>query len=77
MVLRDSLYLVATGLIVGLPLAWLASKAMASMLYNLSAHDPVSFVAAGAGVLLVSLAAALIPAQRAASVEPMEALRTE
>jgi predicted permease len=77
MVLRDSLYLVAAGLVVGLPLAWFASKLMASMLFKLSAHDPVSFVAAAAGVLLVSLAAAFIPARRAASVEPMQALRME
>jgi ABC-type lipoprotein release transport system permease subunit len=47
------------------------------MLYNLSAHDPLSFIAAGFGVLAVSIAAALIPARRAASVEPMQALRTE
>jgi predicted permease len=77
MILRDSLYLVAAGLIVGLPLAWFASKLMASMLFQLSAHDPVSFLAAGLGVLAVSIAAALIPARRAASVEPMQALRTE
>ena len=77
MILRDSLYLVAAGLVVGLPLAWFASKLMASMLYRLSAHDPVSFVAAGLGVLVVSLAAAFIPARRAASVEPMQALRAE
>lgn len=77
MILRDSLYLVAAGLLVGLPLAWFASKLMASMLYNLSTHDPVSFVAAGVGMLIVSIGAALIPARRAASVEPMQALRTE
>lgn len=77
MILRDSLVLVAAGLLVGIPLAWFASKLMASMLYNLSAHDPLSFIAAGLGVLAVSIAAALIPARRAASVEPMQALRTE
>jgi predicted permease len=77
MVLRDSLYLVATGLLLGLPLAWFASRLMASMLYQLSAHDPVSFLCAGLGVLVVSIAAALIPARRAASVEPMEALRAD
>jgi len=77
MILRDSLVLIAAGLGVGLPLAWFGSKLMASMLYKLPAHDPVSFVAAGVGVLAVSLAAALLPARRAASVEPMEALRTE
>lgn len=77
MILRDSLYLVAAGLLIGLPLAWFASKLMASMLFKLSAHDPVSFVVAGLGVLLVSMLAAVIPARRAASVEPMQALRTE
>jgi len=77
MILRDSLFLVAGGLIVGLPLAWFTSKLMGSMLYKLSIHDPVSFVAAGLGVCVVSIAAALIPARRAASVEPMQALRTE
>jgi predicted permease len=77
MILRDSLVLIVAGLAVGLPLAWFGSKLMASMLYKLPAHDPVSFVAAGLGVLAVSLTAALLPARRAASVEPMEALRTE
>jgi predicted permease len=77
MILRDSLVLIVAGLAVGLPLAWFGSKLMASMLYKLPAHDPVSFVSAGLGVLAVSLAAALLPARRAASVEPMEALRTE
>jgi len=77
MVLRDSLYLVAAGLAIGLPLAWFASKLMESMLYQLSAHDPVSLIFAGVGVVVVSVAAAMIPARRAASVEPMDALRTE
>ena len=77
MILQDSLLLIAAGLAVGLPLAWFGSKLMASMLYKLPAHDPVSFVTAGAGVLVVSLAAALLPARRAASVEPMQALRNE
>jgi predicted permease len=77
MILRDSLVLIAAGLAVGLPLAWFGSKLMASMLYKLPEHDPVSLVAAAVGVLAVSLAAALLPARRAASVEPMQALRNE
>jgi putative ABC transport system permease protein len=47
------------------------------MLFKLSTHDPLSFAAAGLGTLVVSIAAALIPARRAASVEPMQALRSE
>jgi predicted permease len=77
MIVRESLVLVAAGLIVGLPLAWFTSQLMASMLFKLSTHDPISFVAAGLGTLLVTIAAALIPARRAASVEPMQALRAE
>jgi len=69
--------LVVAGLIVGMPLAWFTSRLMVSMLFWLSPHDSFSFVAAGLGVLLVSLAAALVPARRAASIEPMQALRTE
>jgi predicted permease len=75
--LRDSLLLVSFGLAAGLPLAWLTSRWLASMLYQLSAHDPFSFAAAAIGVLAVSIAAALIPARRAASIDPMRALRTE
>jgi predicted permease len=77
MIVRESLYLIVAGLIVGLPLAWFTSRLMASMLFRLSPHDSFSFVAAGFGMLLVSLAAALIPARRAASIEPMQALRAE
>jgi predicted permease len=77
MILRDSLILVAIGLAAGLPLAWLTSRWMATLLYQLSAHDPFSLIAASAGVLAISVAAALIPARRAASIDPMYALRTE
>jgi len=77
MILRDSLILVAFGLVIGLPAAWFASKLMASMLYKLPPHDPVSLVAAAVGVTMVSVLAALIPARRAASVEPMQALRNQ
>jgi ABC-type antimicrobial peptide transport system permease subunit len=77
MIVRESLFLIVAGLLVGLPLAWFTSRLMASMLFRLSPHDSVSFVAAGLGMLLVSLAAALIPARRAASIEPIQALRSE
>jgi predicted permease len=77
MIVRESLYLVVAGLILGLPLAWFTSKLMASMLFRLSPRDSFSFVAAGLGMLLVSLAAAFLPARRAASIEPMQALRSD
>ena len=77
MVLRDSLIMVAAGLVIGVPMAWFASRYLASQLYQLSAHDPWSLAGACVGVLVVSLGAGLIPAKRAASIEPMRALRTE
>jgi len=77
MILRESLVLVAAGLVVGLPLAWFGSKVMASMVYKLTVHDPVSLTAAGLGVLAVALLAAWLPARRAAHLEPMAALRNE
>jgi predicted permease len=77
MIVRESLALVAVGLAVGLPLAWFAAKLMDSMVFKLSTRDPLSFGAAALGTLAVSVAAALIPARRAASVEPMQALRSE
>ena len=77
MILRDSLMMVAAGLMVGLPLAWLSSRYMASLLYQLSARDPYSLAAACAGVICVSLIAGFVPARRAASIDPMRALRSE
>ena len=77
MIVRESLFLIGAGLVVGVPLAWFTSRLMASMLFRLSPHDSFSLVAAGLGMLAVSLTAALIPARRAASIEPMQALRAE
>ena len=77
MVLRESLWVLIAGLAVGLPLTYFASRQLKSMLYQLSPFDPVSFVLAIAAMLLVSAAAAFVPAQRAASIEPMQALRSE
>ena len=77
MIVRESLFPNGAGLLVGLPLAWFTSGLTASMLFRLSPHDSFSLVAAGLGMMAVSLMAALIPARRAASIEPMQALRAE
>ena len=74
MVLREALALVATGAVIGLPLAFLAGRSMQSLLFNVRAADPWSF--AGGAVLLVAVAAlaAYLPAHRASRIEPMVAL---
>jgi predicted permease len=77
MVLRESLWVLVTGLFVGIPLTFLAVRPLKSMLYQMSPLDPVSFVLAVTAMILVSGCAALIPARRAASVDPILALRSE
>jgi ABC-type antimicrobial peptide transport system permease subunit len=77
LVMRESLWVLAGGLAVGIPLSLLAARPLKSMLYQLSPFDPVSFVLAIAAIVAVSACAAWIPARRAASIEPMQALRAE
>jgi len=77
MVLRSSLVMTASGLLMGLPLAWIGSRLMTSILYQMSPHDPASFLAAASAVMVVSLAATILPARRATRLDPMRALRCE
>jgi ABC-type antimicrobial peptide transport system permease subunit len=77
MVLRDSLILTATGVLMGIPLAAMIGKALASSLYGIQPLDVVSFTFAIAGVAVVAVAASMIPARRAASVDPLRALRAD
>ena len=77
MVLRESLWVLAAGLAVGIPLTYFAARPLKSMLYQMSPLDPISFVLAIAAMIAVSVCAVLLPARRAASIEPMQALRSE
>jgi predicted permease len=77
MVLSDALLLVAGGLILGFPLAWAAARAVHSLLFGIEAVDPLAFGGTGAVLIAVALGAAFLPARRAASIDPMRALRHE
>ncbi len=77
MVLRETLVLVACGVAAGVPAAALASRLIASQLFGLKPDDPLTFAAACAVMTLVTLIASYVPARRAASVDPMQALRSE
>ena len=77
MILRESLGVAVIGVGVGLPLAFLTSRLLRSMLFGVGPNDPLSFIGALVAVTLVVVAASLIPARRAASIDPMKALRAE
>jgi ABC-type antimicrobial peptide transport system permease subunit len=76
-VMRGAVVQILLGLALGIPVALLAGHLMVTQLYGVGAYDPWAF--AGATGLLAGCAviASLVPARRAASIEPMQALRTE
>jgi ABC-type antimicrobial peptide transport system permease subunit len=77
MVLRESLLISVAGVAAGVPLAIAGAQLMRSMLFGVMPLDSRSFVGALLGVALVALIASAIPARRAASVDPIVALRYE
>jgi predicted permease len=77
LVMRQGLVVALAGLIAGCLLAAVGARAIAGALYGVSAADPVSWLTAAAVLLVASALANLVPAWRAAHVDPCEALRTE
>lgn len=77
MILRESLRVSLLGIAVGLPVAVGCAQLLRSLLYGLGPNDPLTFVLALTGMLLVVVGASLIPARQAASVDPIVALRNE
>jgi len=69
--------LAGIGIVCGIAGAALVTRVVASLLYNVSATDPLSFAATAGFLALVALLASYIPARRATSVDPMIALRAE
>ncbi|HVT39293.1 MAG TPA: ADOP family duplicated permease, partial [Gemmatimonadaceae bacterium] len=77
LVASEGARLAGLGISVGLLLAFLASRLLRAFLMGVSPTDPLAFVVATGGLAAVALAASLIPARRAARVDPMVALRTD
>jgi predicted permease len=77
MVLRETLLLVVCGLTIGIPVAVFSSRLIASQLFGLKPGDFVTFLAACGVMCTVTMMASYLPARRAASIDPMKALRSE
>ena len=77
MILREGVRMVAIGVVVGLGVALVASRAVASLLYVISPQDGVTFVLVPSVLVLIAILACWFPAHRATRVNPVTALRDE
>jgi ABC-type antimicrobial peptide transport system permease subunit len=77
MVLRGVLVQLGLGLATGVPVALAGGRLLSSQLFGVKSHDPVIVASAAIVLAACALVAGLVPARRAASIEPMRALRTE
>ena len=77
MVLRGAFSQIGIGLLIGVPLAIMAGHLMATKLYGVTGFSPLILGGAVAALALCAFVAGVVPARRAASIEPVQALRVE
>ena len=77
MVLRQGLILALIAVALGWPAAWMLARLSASFLYGIQPHDALTFAVVPPALIAVALAACWVPARRAASIDPVAALRAE
>jgi putative ABC transport system permease protein len=77
MVITDGIIMAAIGIVIGTAGALLMARTLSGLLYGISPSDPLSFVVASTGLLILTLLASYLPARRAARIDPIGALRSE
>ena len=77
LVMRSALLQIAIGLAIGIPIALLGGHLMANQLYGVGKYDPLTMTLAVIVLAICAAIAGFVPARRASSIEPMNALRTE
>jgi predicted permease len=77
LILREALTLIVCGVAIALPAAWWLSRYVRSELHGVTGTDPLTVVAAVAALATVAMLAGMIPAMRAARIDPLQALRQD
>jgi ABC-type antimicrobial peptide transport system permease subunit len=77
MTVMQGLKLVGVGMLFGVAAAFILTRLMATLLYGISATDPITFVGISLVLLAVAVFASYVPALRATRVDPMIALRAQ
>jgi ABC-type antimicrobial peptide transport system permease subunit len=77
MALGETMWLVGLGIVIGLGVAWAATRWVASLLFGLQPHDPLTIGLAVLALVAVAAVAGYLPARRATRVDPLVALRYE
>jgi putative ABC transport system permease protein len=77
MVVKNGTLLACAGSLIGLAVAFLMTRLIASLLFGVSPTDPLTFLCVPIALIAVAILASYVPARRAARVDPMVALRYE
>ena len=77
LIVREGMTVAGLGIAVGLAGALALRRVLASLLFGVQAHDPITFVSVSTVLVAIALAACLLPARRAARIDPMTALRED